>query len=288
MKNNLLPLAIFIIIIGVLVYLFVWQKNEKEVSEADVVEQPAKSNDYLDLRREIEVPEIRYPVPDTQAPVQGEAVEAEQRLLQPVVTTEPLPALDKSDDAIRSAIASLLDPQLLGDLFLFKSFVRHFVVTIDNMTGRKLPQRYVFTQRPVGKFMIKQDASENKLLDPNNYERYSKFVQFADLIDIRKLVSVYVRYYPLFQGSYENLGYPDRYFNDRFIEVIDHLLITPIIQGPITLEQPKVFYTFADPELEALSAGQKILIRIGPDNAMKTKTKLKALRQILTSLAPKN
>ena len=49
----------------------------------------------------------------------------------------------------------------------------------------------------------------------------------------QQLASIYVRYYPLFQEAYEELGYPGRYFNDRVIEIIDHLLQTPDIVEPI-------------------------------------------------------
>ena len=38
---------------------------------------------------------------------------------------------------------------------------------------------------------------------------------------------MYKQYYPLFQQAYVDLGYPEGYFNDRLVEVIDHLLATP-------------------------------------------------------------
>jgi hypothetical protein len=46
-------------------------------------------------------------------------------------------------------------------------------------------------------------------------------------------------------------------------------------------------YTFADPALEARPAGQKLLIRMGPDNAAAIKTKLMELRAAVTAAAPK-
>ncbi|MEJ2700374.1 MAG: DUF3014 domain-containing protein, partial [Desulfuromonadales bacterium] len=64
---------------------------------------------------------------------------------------------------------------------------------------------------------------------------------------------------------------------------IDHLLAAPEVQGPIRVVRPSVRYKFADPDLEALSAGQKILIRMGPDNAAKVKAKLREIRQELTA-----
>ena len=97
--------------------------------------------------------------------------------------------------------------------------------------------------------------------------------------DTRQVAALYKRYYPLFQQAYTELGYPDGYFNNRLVEVIDHLLQTPEVTGPIKLTQPGVFYQYADPTLEELSAGQKLLIRMGSENAASLKMKLRELRR---------
>jgi hypothetical protein len=105
-------------------------------------------------------------------------------------------------------------------------------------------------------------------------------------IDTKQLVTSYTRYYPLFQDAYESLGHPPQYFNDRLVEVIDHLLATPDIRGPVALVQPNVLYQFADPRLESRSAGQKLLIRMGSDNATAVKAKLRELRAALLAQKP--
>jgi hypothetical protein len=87
----------------------------------------------------------------------------------------------------------------------------------------------------------------------------------------------------LFQQAYEELGYPDGYFNDRLISVIDDLLDAPEISAPVYVHQPKVLYEFVDPELEGISAGQKILIRVGPENELRLKAKLRTIRAMLTA-----
>jgi len=43
-----------------------------------------------------------------------------------------------------------------------------------------------------------------------------------------------------------------------------------------------VLYEFADPALENLSAGQKIVVRMGPENGKRVKDKLRAIRRELT------
>jgi len=295
MKNIILSIAILVFLAGVVANIYLWQKN-KELEEQKqqtqtpeiIQEELVEESDFLSLDSHTEELIIQYPVPEE--PIEVDVVE-ERAVVEepePVVVEEPLPALDYSDDSIQDALTNLLNPQQVAELFFIKAFVRHFVVTIDNMTNKKLPQRFVFTKKPAGKFAIKPIDDYNAVLDVKNHERYSPFVSLAEAVDNRQFVSFYVRYYPLFQGAYEDLGYPGRYFNDRLIEVINHLLETPNVNGPIKLVRPKVFYKFADPDLEALSAGQKILIRIGLDNAFRVKAKLRVFRQVLTTFTGVN
>lgn len=99
--------------------------------------------------------------------------------------------------------------------------------------------------------------------------------------DLEITTETYRRFYPLFQESYVRLGYPDGYFNDRAVEVIDHLLATPEPKDPIRLVRPHVLYEFADAELEALSSGQKLLLRMGSKNAASIKRVLKEFRALI-------
>ena len=121
------------------------------------------------------------------------------------------------------------------------------------------------------------------MLDTANYARYAPFVRLAGTLQAEAAVAAYQRLYPLFQQAYEQLGYPDRYFNDRLIAAIDDLLAAPEIEGVVELTRPNVLYEFADPTLEARSAGQKIMIRIGPANARLLKGKLRELRALLAT-----
>jgi hypothetical protein len=115
----------------------------------------------------------------------------------------------------------------------------------------------------------------------DNALRYRPYVLAMEAVEAKRLVAAYVRLYPLFQTAYEELGYPDGYFNDRLVQAIDDLLAAPDIAAP-RLAQPKVLYEFADPDLEQRSAGQKMMLRMGAGNAARVKDKLRALRRELT------
>jgi hypothetical protein len=182
---------------------------------------------------------------------------------------------------VGQSFAELIEPVPITDVFLLKNLVRHLVVTIDNLPQKKLPQKYRPFNKVPGEFKVEQESLITYTVAPGNYDRYAPFIKVIDTLDIHKTVAVYVRLYPLFQQAYEELGYSSRYFNDRLIEVIDHLLQAPTVKGSIQLVQHSVFYKFADPALENLSAGQKLMLRMGPQNRAIVENKLRTMRKVL-------
>jgi hypothetical protein len=214
-----------------------------------------------------EEPAIKHPLPEASA-------------------QQALPPLNDSDVPVQNALMDLLGKENVVRLLKPEELVRHLVVTIDNLPLQKVPER-IRPNTPVpGKFEV-GGSEEAPVLSPANYERYNSLVQVIRSTDTQRLLATYTRYYPLFQEAYESLGHPPQYFNDRLVEVIDHLLTTPDVRDPIALARPNVQYEFADPKLESLTAGQKALIRMGSENATAVKDKLRELRSALIAQPPK-
>jgi len=292
-NKEILGLAVVILVISVIVVAIYLYLNRDESTgkitgepvPAESMEQAPPEDEKIIRNPLPEIPGEEKVTTETEEtePAEQETVSVVEGLPEPAEEpAEPPPDPEERKISLNEALAGLLAEQF-EKLFIPQGLVRHFVVTIDNMPREKLPQKFKFTQSPPGKFRVQGENTEDMYIDPANYDRYNAFVALADRVDSENLVKLYVRYYSLFQGTYEDIGYPNRYFNDRLVEVIDHLLETPRVEGKIELERPKVFYTFADPRLEALTAGQKILIRIGPQNAGKVRAKLRELRRLLTA-----
>lgn len=203
----------------------------------------------------------------------------------PQAASKPLPSLEQSDPSVMEAISGSLVHQSLKDLIRLDGLVRNIVVTIDNLPRQTMAVRQ-FPVAPAGSAFAVSGADENLSIAAENAKRYAPYAQIAEGMDAKSLVDAYVHLYPLFQRAYEELGYPNGYFNDRLITVIDHLLNTPEINGPIALVQSHVQYRFADPALEADSAGHKVMIRMGAENAAKVKAKLREIRRELTRHIP--
>jgi DUF3014 family protein len=197
----------------------------------------------------------------------------------------PLPDLANSDSPLRDALAQLAGADAVKDYLVPEDVIRRMVVTIDNLPRQKVAVDKRPTNAIAGSFAADGDELQSTL-NQRNFERYKPLVAVIRKLDMQQLGAVYVRFYPLFQQSYQNLGYPNGYFNDRLVEVIDVMLATPDPKGPIKLVRPNVMYTFADPALEARPAGQKLLIRMGPENAQAIKAKLTELRSVITAAPP--
>jgi hypothetical protein len=214
----------------------------------------------------------RAPKPDVRYPIQRSDPER----------SKPLPPLAKSDPEVRSALDELVSKDSIKR-FNLDSIIRRVIVTADNLPRDKIPQRYNLAKPVEKRFQVSGRDSEITI-KPENHRRYAPYVRMLEAVDTKQLVNVYVYFYPLLQEEYRNIGSPKQYFNDRVVEVIDHLLAAPDVKEPVKLVQPKVFYEFADPSLESLSAGQKLMIRMGGENAARVKTKLREIRKELVAI----
>ena len=194
----------------------------------------------------------------------------------------PLPPLDDSDSYFLLALIDSFGPAV-GDVLVSEALIDKFVATVDNLSRDHVAEKLRPVGRLQGAFDVDVIGDDSQLyLSSANYERYSGLVNLVASADLEVVAATYRRFYPLFQESYVRLGYPGGYFNDRVVEVIDHLLQTPDPSEPVRLVRPHVLYEFSDAGLEASSSGQKLLLRMGRENSTRIKQALKSLRALVT------
>ena len=230
------------------------------------------------------------PVPDAPAPAP---------IAEPAVQY-PLPAASQAavpPQGVGAAITGLVGKGAVAAFLMLDDFPRRFVATADNLGREHAPPATWPVLPTAGRFTAGQ-GDAGAVLVAENAARYAPFVAFVDSIDAGTAAALYRQLYPHFQQAYRDLGFGDRYFNDRLVQVIDLLLATPQpagpvqlalpeVKGPVPLREPWLHYEFADPQLQALSAGQKILLRVGPAHAQRLKAKLAQLRaQLVQGGAP--
>jgi hypothetical protein len=245
----------------------------------------------------------RQPVPPPPAPSITHAVApaasvpaptpAKPAILHPIepATSPPrdaLPALDDSDATLKNALGGLLGRKNVLSFLVVDGIARRFVATVNNLATDNAAAGMWPVNRIAG-YLATEARGGGSVIGGANADRYAPFVRFVDGIDTRRAVALYMDLYPLLQRAYEDLGFPGRYFNDRVVEVIDHLLATPDLTDPIKVKLVQLdgstkpqraggLYLFEDPTLEVSSSGQKILLRVGRENAGKLKAKLADIR----------
>ena len=229
---------------------------------ADVPEPPPPSAAVEPARKPPEAPGILHPLPEAPAP------------------GAPLPPLASSDALITETVTGLFGHESYARFFYPDGLVRRFVATIDNLP-RKTAAVRLMPVKPVPGVLVVAGTEKGIELGAENALRYRPYVLAMEAVEAKRLVATYVRLYPLFQTAYQELGYPQGYFNDRLVQAIDDLLAAPDVAAP-RLAQPKVLYEFADADLENRSAGQKVMLRMGSGNAARVKDKLRAIRRELT------
>lgn len=282
MKNILIAIAV-LVLAGLAYYFLVMREEANEV----MFEPPVLTEQH----------EAAQP-PRQEMPA-AEPLESQPPVTQP--ESPPLPALEDSDPVVVESAKALFGESALTQNLVAENVVSRIVASIDAMTGRQVSPNLLPMQPLSGELEVTEDTDPANLrttpegdpireyeLDPVNYQRYRTYVDLLESVKTDELLASYMQYRPLFQKAYAELGYPQGDFNSRLLEVIDHLLDAPEASGPIRLVKPEAYYLFADPQLEALTAGQKLMIRMGSSNAQRVKRKLADIRAALETVSPIN
>lgn len=226
------------------------------------------------------------PVAAVTPPAPSASAPAAPYALPPQAALAPLGAGE-----IAGAVRELLGPG--AALVLTDDLPHRLAATVDNLGREHAPAALWPIPPTAGRFTV-EAAGDGMAIAGANSGRYAPLVRLVEGVDAASAARLYWRMYPLLQAAYRELGFPNGSFNDRLVRVIDLLLATPQpaqpvavtllqVKGPVVSTRPWVRYEFADPDLQSLAAGQKILVRVGPDNERRLKAKLRELRTALTT-----
>lgn len=238
---------------------------------------------------------LRSPVPAAPAPVAvaEQPVEAEAPAASaPPPVAHPLaeaPASAPAGLTLTAALEALFGRQVLMTLFQLDGFAARVVVTVDNLGRDHAAPRHWPLVPVAGRFSVEPRGAAS-VVSAANARRYDAHLRLMDQVPVAQLTALYVAHYPRFQQAYEELGYPGHYFNDRLVQVIDTLLATPApsaaptlhlpeIHGPVPPPRPWVMYTYDDDALQALAAGQRLLLRLSPAQRARVQAWLRVLRE---------
>jgi hypothetical protein len=222
----------------------------------------------------VEQPKAEAPSP----PPPGAEVKVPEEKEIPLPSEVKLPALDQSDDVVRQMLRNLSPHGKLGEWLKIKNIIRVFVAAVDNIANGKSPRPQLGFLSPGLAFQV-SEKGDRIYLDPKGYGRFDiitdAFVSFSS----SRTVQVYQKLKPLFQEAYRELGYPQKDFHATFIQAMNRILDTPVVEREILLreEGKGLNYVFIDEGMENMNEVQKHLLRMGPQNTQKIQRKIREI-----------
>lgn len=244
----------------------------------------------------IVVAEAPAPAPAAQAPADAPlpgppAGAAQPAVLYPIEAAASGPVEPLEPRQWKDALYDLLGRRAVLSFLQVDDLPRRIVATVDNL-GRSHAPAALWPVNPAEDRFRVETRGGKTVIAADNARRYAPFIALVEHVNAAQAVDLYVRMYPELQRAYAQLGFPHSYFNDRLVEVIDGWLALPVpeqplevrlteVKGPIPSARPWVRYELADPALESLPAGQKILLRLGPDHQRRLQAKLAEFRSEL-------
>lgn len=251
---------------------------EKEEAERLAAAEAEKKAAEEEAARKAEVEAQKKAAAEQLAAAEQAGAQAGKRRVQ-------VAPADVGEAAVNKELARNWPLAQLRKYFNLQEQARRLVITVDNLPREHVPSQLRIT-RGVPELLRVQKDGETITLDPSNYERYDRIISYVEKMDARKIGRLYAKFYPLLQRTYEETGFPEERFHDRVLAALDDMMDAPRPTGPIRLVQPKVLYRFEDDHLENLSAGQKIMIRVGPDNAARLRKVLARVRAAIAAHDP--
>ncbi len=187
-----------------------------------------------------------------------------------------IPYLRESDEWFRRQMEGLSTYARLSEWFKFDNLVRRLTAAVDNIAEGKSPRAHLAFMAPPQPFTVKKEQ-ETIYLNPQSYGRFNLVADAFASVNADRAVRTFREAKPIFQEAYRELGYPNRDFEKTLIRAIKELLAVPVVDGTIALEEEVVTYGMVDRDLESLSAAQKVLLRMGPQNVRKIQNKLRQM-----------
>ena len=197
-----------------------------------------------------------------------------------------LPPLDETDPLIRQLVGHLSPHPTVAAWLTTDGLILNFVMVTTAAANDEIRNADLKAIGPVPPFSVRE-ARDNLYLDPSSYRRYDRYADAIASVDARGAARLYATLKPRIGDAYRRLGSTSDNFDPVMERAIAELLRVPIIEGTVELEPKGIVYAFADPKLEAMTAPQKQLLRMGPQNVRKVQAKLREIADYLAIPAAK-
>jgi hypothetical protein len=191
-----------------------------------------------------------------------------------------LPPLDETDDVVREMIGRLSSHPTVAAWLTTDGLILNFTVVALRISNGESPAQELRAVGPIPAFNPRI-SRDDLFVAPSSYQRYNRYAEAVSALDARGAARLYATLKPRVNDAYRRMGPPTGDFDPVLERAIVELLRVPVVHGEIELAPQGIVYGFVDPRLERLSAAQKHLLRMGPQNVQAIQAKLRDIADYL-------
>ena len=208
------------------------------------------------------------------APPRADAV----KVRQVPTDVNTLPPLDETDALVRELVRALSAHPVAAAWLANERLIVNFVVVTGKIADGVTPAAELKSIGPIAPFQVRDARSLS--IDQSSYRRYDRYAQAVAALDAGGVARLYETIKPRVNEADRNFGGAGAF--DAVLErAIVELLQVPVVEGDVAIRPAGIGYALADPKLEGMSAAQKQLFRMGPDNVRAIQHKLREIASAL-------
>lgn len=199
----------------------------------------------------------------------------------------PLPPLGQMDTFLRALLGGLSSSPELARWLATDDLIQQMANAIDRVSRGQSPARDVAVLKPGGTFGT-SGLRQRATIDPTSYRRYDGLALLVSSLDARSVADAYRTIQPRLDEAYRGLGRSEGTVDHAVSIALQTLIDTPVVREPIrVVPGTGVTYAYADPALETLTAAQKQLLRMGPDNVARIRERLQEIKAAIETANPR-
>lgn len=192
----------------------------------------------------------------------------------------PSLSVAERDERARAELAALSSEPEWGTWLQQQDLLGRFAAAVANIADGESPRTVLAFLAPTGAFTV-EDKRKQTFISEKSYARYDGVARVFGSLELNAAAKAYQTLHPLIDAVYAEIAPPGAKFDDTFNRAIDRLTAVPLPSGPVEVVEKGALYAFADPELEARSAAEKHLLRMGPKNQAIIQSRLRGLKAVL-------
>jgi hypothetical protein len=188
-----------------------------------------------------------------------------------------LPPLGQMDTFLRALLGTMSASPEFARWLATDDLIRQMANGIDRISRGFSPARDLQVLHPRREFLV---SSRGPLtIDPASYHRYDALAEVVASLDAQAVAGAYRTVQPRLDEAYRALGRSEGSVDHAIGVALQILIDTPTPRDPVRLVHGKgATYAYADADLEKALPVQKQLMRMGPANVERIKTRVRAIK----------